>query len=292
MIARVIKILSQNYTVKVDNNCYSAVPRGSIKQFGKILVGDIVDIEPNQFGSDYVITKVHPRANSLVRPPVANLDQLVIVMSLRPAPDFELIDKLFIFCAQQGIHPILVINKCDAFDADKVLPIMRAYKYCTDNIIAVSALNSTNLDSLKALLRGKLSAFAGQSAVGKSTLINALSSANLASTQGLSRRSDRGKHTTRHTEIYTIDGDILIADTAGFSMLELDNIKYSDLHQFYPDFASSDPCAYSGCTHINCSANDCAIVADVQAGVIDRGRYNRYVKLYNQLKEKWRNMYD
>ena len=102
----------------------------------------------------------------------------------------------------------------------------------------------------------------------------------------------RGKHTTRHTQIYTIDGDILIADTAGFSMLELKDIKHTDLCNFYPEFASSDPCAYSGCTHINCTAKDCAVVSDVNDGLIDKGRYERYVKLYGELKEIWRNKYD
>ena len=292
MKARVTKILSKDYTVTIDNHDFSAVPRGSIKSFGKIVVGDIVEISQNTYGGGYIIEKVYTRKNILSRPPVANLDQLVIVIALTPAPDYELVDKLLIFCTQQNIKPIIVINKCDIASADKLMSIVNAYKYCTDNIIAVSALTSENLGELRKLLKGKLSAFAGQSAVGKSTLINALLSKNIASTQGLSARTERGKHTTRHTEIYTIDNDICIADTAGFSMLELRNIKYSELCNYYPDFASTDKCAYSGCTHINCKAKDCAVVADVEDGVIDKGRYNRYVKMYNELLDKWRNMYD
>ena len=292
MKARVTRILSKDYTVRVDNVDYAATARGSIKQFGKILVGDMVEVSPNNYGGGFTIDKVYPRNNALTRPPVANLDQLVIVLALQPAPDFELVDKLFIFCMQQNIRPILVINKCDISDKNKMLEIVSAYKYCTDNIICVSALEKENLGELKRLLKGKLSAFAGQSAVGKSTLINALSSSEIAATQGLSVKTERGKHTTRHTEIYTIDNDILIADTAGFSMLELSNIKYSDLCSYYPDFASSDACAYSGCTHVNCSAKDCAVISDVQDGVINKGRYDRYVKLYNELRDKWSKRYD
>ena len=292
MEARVTKILSKDYWVSIDGEIKDAVPKGSIKQFGKILVGDVVDVSYNKYAGMYVIEGIKPRVSELKRPPVANIEQLVIVLALVPAPDFELVDKLFIFAQQQGIKPILVINKCDISSKNQVMEIIKAYKYCTDHIIAVSALKNDNLGELKKLLKGKLSAFAGQSAVGKSTLINALLGENIASTQGLSARTDRGKHTTRHTEIYCIDNDIMIADTAGFSMLALSNIKYSDLCKYYPDFASNDKCAYSGCTHINCKASDCAVVSDVADGVIDKGRYDRYVKLFNELKEKWRKQYD
>ena len=291
MKARVTKILSKNYWVNIDGNNYLATPRGAIKQFCKILVGDIVEVDYNDYAGVYVINKVYPRINELKRPPVANLEQLVIVIALVPAPDFELVDKLLIFAMQQNIKPIFVVNKCDLATSDKVMEIINAYKFCTEHIIAVSALTRDNLQSLVKLLRGKLSAFAGQSAVGKSTLINALTNKELAPTQELSAKLNRGKHTTRHTEIYSID-DILIADTAGFSMLELKDIKYDNLHTYYPEFASSDKCAYSGCTHVNCSSKDCAIVEDVESGVINTGRYERYVKLYNALKGNWRNRYD
>ena len=292
MIAQVTKILSTSYTILLDGKCETATPRGSIKQLGKILVGDMVEVVTNEYGNGYVITKVLPRRNSLARPPVANLEQLVIVTAITPAPDFELIDKLFIYCAMQDIKPILVINKCDIANHNQIMDIIKQYKYCTENIFAVSALTKDGLIPVVKLLKGKLSAFAGQSAVGKSTLLNAILGEDRVATGGLSARTERGKHTTRHTEIYLLDDDIKIADTAGFSMLELGNMDYNDLCIYYPDFVSNDECSYSGCTHINCTSHDCAVVADVEAGIIHPDRYARYVKLYDKLKEKWRRRYD
>ena len=186
MEARVVKILSKDYTVSIGGTEYHATPRGSIRRFGKILVGDIVDVSPNEYGNGYVIEKVHTRINQLDRPPIANLEQLVIVVAMQPAPDFELVDKLLIFASQRGIKPIIVVNKCDITDNENIMRIFSAYKYCTDSIIAVSAISHENLAVLRKLLKGHLSAFAGQSAVGKSTLINALTDSNVAPTQGLS----------------------------------------------------------------------------------------------------------
>ncbi len=292
MTAQVTKIQSKSYTIRINGGDYEATPRGSIKQLGKILVGDNVEVIANDYGNGYVITKILPRRNALVRPPVANLEQLVIVMAVTPAPDFELVDKLFIYCAMQDIKPILVINKCDIANHNQIMDIINQYKYCTENIFAVSALTNEGLAPVVKLLKGKLSAFAGQSAVGKSTLLNAIIGQDIVATGGLSARTERGKHTTRHTEIYVLDDDIMIADTAGFSMLELGDMDYNDLCNYYPDFASNDACSYSGCTHINCTSNDCAVVADVEANVIHKDRYARYVKMYAKLKENWRRRYD
>lgn len=291
MEAQVIKILGTSYTILLKGKLYSAVPRGNIKLNGKILVGDKVLVQANDYADGYVITKILPRTSCLVRPPVANLQQLVIVVSAKPNPDYELLDKLIVYCYQNNITPVILVNKCDIMSKQDILNIIDEYKYCTEHILAISALEGTGIDKLKKILRGKLSAFAGQSAVGKSTLINSLIGNNLAEVGGLSAKTERGKHTTRHTEIYLLEGDIMLADTAGFSMLALDDIEPKELKDFYPDFTNSE-CLYSGCTHINCTAKDCAVVADVEGGVINANRYKRYVKLYNELLEKWRRKYD
>ncbi len=291
MDAKVIKILGTSYTVLVGNQVCEATPRGNLRQNGRVYVGDNVVVITNDYGKGYVIDKVLPRTNCLVRPPVANVDQLIIVASISPTPDFELIDKLMLYCLINNIAPVLVINKCDLSHGNQILDIMDQYKYCTDKIFAVSALHGQGLQTLSGVLRGKVSAFAGQSAVGKSTLVNALTGSDVALTNGLSAKTMRGKHTTRHTEIHLIGDDIMIADTAGFSMFDLNGLDPDDLKDYYPDFAG-DKCAYSGCSHINCSADDCSVVADVQEGVINRNRYERYVKLYGHLRDQWRRKYD
>ena len=290
---RVVRIMGGDITVTDGEKSYDCISKGNLKKSSKVCVGDYVKISENNYSKGtYVIDKVLPRKNQLIRPNVTNIDQLVIVLAITPQPDLSLIDKLIIFAELNDISPILVINKVDISNETEIQNLVLQYKDVVKEIIVISAKNNIGIENLKLVLKGKFSALAGQSAVGKSTLINALDSKLNLDTNGLSEKISRGKHTTRHSEIYKID-DILIADTPGFSMLEIDKISYDDLHYYYKDFAPYfAECKFSGCTHINCTADNCEVVKNVKNGKIHLERYQRYCKMYNDMKEKWREKYD
>lgn len=289
MQGRVLKVMGANYLV-YENKPYNCILSGLIKKNNKPLVGDIVEFSVNDYDKDKnVITKILPRKNQLVRPYISNLDQLFIVLSKSPKPDYLLIDKLIIYAKINNITPIIVINKSDILSEQEIAEIKGQFP--TYKIIVVSAINN-DVTELKQLLANKISAFAGQSAVGKSSLINAISPNLNLQTNGLSSKIERGQHTTRHNEIYIMDNNIYIADTPGFSMLSLD-LKPSELKDYYDDFkVFEDDCRYVGCDHINCKAKDCGVVKAVEEGKICLSRFDRYCKIYSELKEKWERKYD
>lgn len=289
MQGRVLKVMGANYLV-YESKPYNCILSGLIKKNNKPLVGDIVEFSVNDYDKDKnVITKILPRKNQLVRPYISNLDQLFIVLSKSPKPDYLLIEKLIIYAKINNITPIIVINKSDILSEQEITEIKGQFP--TYKIIVVSAINN-DVTELKQLLVNKISAFAGQSAVGKSSLINAISPNLNLQTNGLSSKIERGQHTTRHNEIYIMDNNIYIADTPGFSMLSLD-LKPSELKDYYDDFkVFEDDCRYVGCDHINSKAKDCGVVKAVEEGKICLSRFDRYCKIYSELKEKWERKYD
>ncbi len=289
MQGRVLKVMGANYLV-YESKPYNCILSGLIKKNNKPLVGDIVEFSVNDYDKDKnVITKILPRKNQLVRPYISNLDQLFIVLSKSPKPDYLLIEKLIIYAKINNITPIIVINKSDILSEQEIEEIKGQFP--TYKIIVVSAINN-EVTELKQLLANKISAFAGQSAVGKSSLINAISPNLNLQTNGLSSKIERGQHTTRHNEIYIMDNNIYIADTPGFSMLSLD-LKPSELKDYYDDFkVFEDNCRYVGCDHINSKAKDCGVVKAVEEGKICLSRFDRYCKIYSELKEKWERKYD
>ena len=289
MQGRVLKVMGANYLV-YESKPYNCILSGLIKKNNKPLVGDIVEFSVNDYDNDKnVITKILPRKNQLVRPYISNLDQLFIVLSKSPKPDYLLIDKLIIYAKINNITPIIVINKSDILSEQEIAEIKGQFP--TYKIVVVSAINK-DVTELKQLLVNKISAFAGQSAVGKSSLINAISPNLNLQTNGLSSKIERGQHTTRHNEIYIMDNNIYIADTPGFSMLSLD-LKPSELKDYYDDFkVFENDCRYVGCDHINSKAKDCGVVKAVEEGKICLSRFDRYCKIYSELKEKWERKYD
>ena len=289
MQGRVLKVMGANYLV-YESKPYNCILSGLIKKNNKPLVGDIVEFSVNDYDNDKnVITKILPRKNQLVRPYISNLDQLFIVLSKSPKPDYLLIDKLIIYAKINNITPIIVINKSDILSEQELAEIKSQFP--TYKILVVSAINK-DVTELKQLLVNKISAFAGQSAVGKSSLINAISPNLNLQTNGLSSKIERGQHTTRHNEIYIMDNNIYIADTPGFSMLSLD-LKPSELKDYYDDFkVFENDCRYVGCDHINSKAKDCGVVRAVEECKICLSRFDRYCKIYSELKEKWERKYD
>jgi len=256
---------------------------------GRILVGDYVDIEPNEYDKGkFIITGVKKRKNSIPRPLIANVDKLIIVVSPKPEPDFFLVDKLVIYCVQNNIEPVIVINKCDLGVDELKASIENQYQNIS--VFLVSASTGFGIDILCQFIEGSICAVCGQSAVGKSSLINKLIPNIDLETQGLSRKIDRGKHTTRANELYFYD-KIIVADTPGFSSLEL-NIDYDELMEYYPEFEKyRENCKYLDCSHIG-EGDDCGIISAVKDGTINKNRYIRYCELYKTLKDKWERKYD
>ncbi len=290
MEARIIKILSGNATVKLNSGeTVLATPTGNLKKEIKLLVGDIVNIKKDDYSNNFVITAILPRKNNLIRPTVANVDQLVIVIAPSPAPDFYLVDKLIVYCNMHAINPILVINKIDTTTDKFLLDVINDYSGVVTSIIQTSAVNN-QVSNLKEILKNKFTVFAGQSAVGKSSLLNALSPQINQQTNILSKKVDRGKHTTRVCEIFSFD-NCLVADTPGFSMLEVLDLEPSDLKEYYADF-SQYKCKFSNCCHTNINDANCGVANAVNNNKLSINRYNRYVTIYKKLKESWDKKYD
>lgn len=279
----VVKKIADLFTVRIGSEFFVCKPRGNLKQDG-IFVGDKVEIL--KCDKIFVIEKVMPRKNLLVRPPISNLDQLLIVVSPIPKPDFYMVDKLLLFAYSYGIEPIIIVNKQDLSDE---LNDYISHAYFFVEKVYCSAKDGQSLNKLKPLLENKISSFAGQSAVGKSALVNALCGENKVLEGLLSERIERGKNTTRHCEIYTI-GKMMIADTAGFTSLDetLLPIPYYELALYYPDYVPyKNECKYTTCMHYGESSKDCKIKQLVLSGKLDKERFLRYKTIYKNLEEKW-----
>lgn len=265
---------------------YNSTPRGNLK-LNKLFVGDIVEVSKQDYSADYLIESVFERKNTLLRPPLCNVDQIVVVIAPVPKPDFLLIDKLIINAKMLGIDVVLVVNKSDISSIFET--VCDEYKYVANTILETSAQTGSGIDTLTKILKGKFSCFIGQSAVGKSTLLNAICPNIKAETGGLSRKIDRGKNTTRHSEIYAID-DILLADTPGFSLYDLE-INFEEIKDYYPELMLDFPCKYLNCNHVHETANECEVIKAVNMGNININRYNRYKELFLAVKDKWQNKY-
>lgn len=228
----------------------------------------------------------------LVRPPVANIDNLVIVLAVsKPEPDLLLVDKLILHAEINNIAPFICLNKMDAVkNAEYALDLKE--QYACFGLAEVSASENTGLDSLKAILNGKTSAFTGQSAVGKSSILNVLGADLHLKTDGMSKKTSRGKHTTRQSELmYLKDINALVIDTPGFSIFDAIEIDENNLASYYREFASYiGKCRFQSCLHAN--EPECAVKDAVLKGFIHSKRYERYLQILELLKEKRSKKYD
>lgn len=281
----VTKIVSNLYTVFTDGEYREAVARGRLKLNPRsVTVGDRVVL--SEENGTNVIDSVLPRKNELQRPFVANVDTAFIVIAKEPKPDLLLTDKIIVNCFKEGVTPVLVYNKCELAEDGEIDALKRAYSFI--DVIAVSAKLKSGLRELESEVDGKTVCLAGQSAVGKTSLMNAVLDLDLK-TDGLSAKIKRGKNTTRHVEIYPALGGHVM-DTCGFSMLTLVNIPSDELKYYYEDFLKfADDCKYTACNHI--SEPGCAVKDAVAAGKLDKGRYDRYLQIYNELLESEKHRY-
>ncbi|MEG1791208.1 MAG: ribosome small subunit-dependent GTPase A [Clostridia bacterium] len=286
---RVIKGVSSAYVVETELGNLNCLARGKLKADGNIFVGDYVELNENK--GEYIIAKVLPRRNSLIRPYVANIDICFIVIAVKPEPDFTLVDKIIVNALMADITPVLVVNKDDLIDNSFKDTILNDYKNVLQTVVCC-ALSGCGIDKIIDIAQNKVACFAGQSAVGKSSILNSILGGDFLKTGDLSAKIERGKHTTRQSLIIKV-GNSSFIDTCGFSMFELfDDFDPRKLQEFYEEFLPFiSSCRFKkSCTHTN--EPDCAVRKAVDDGVLSKNRYDRYVKLYNELSEKWRNRYD
>ncbi len=281
MTGIIIKGIGGFYYVKAeDGEVYECRARGIFrKENVKPAIGDRVEIE--LLGGKGNVVKIEKRRTFLVRPPVSNIDNIMIVAAAKsPDPDFLLIDKMLVTAEFKGITPLICINKTDL---DSGEDIILHYKSSGYPIITVCAEESLGIDKLKEVLAGKITAFAGLSGVGKSSILNKLVK-DSAKTGDISK-INRGRHTTRHVELFELDFGGFILDTPGFSSYELENIKAGDLWQYFPEMRDCEGlCRFKGCAHVN--EPDCAVKEKLINGEIHPGRYENYKEIYELLKQR------
>lgn len=275
----IIKGIGGFYYVKAaDGNVYECKARGIFRNEKIIpVIGDNVRIETD--GAKGAVTDIFPRRTQLVRPSVANIDMLVLVAAAAsPDPNLFLIDKMLINAQINGIQPIICINKIDLTEGTELADIYTNAGY---KVISVCAKENIGIDALLDAVKGKISAFAGLSGVGKSSILNILTG-NALETGAVSEKIQRGKHTTRHVELFELPQGGFVLDTPGFSSLEIHTIKAEELQNYFPEMAQTkDMCRFRGCSHIN--EPDCAVKAMLIDGRMPQSRYESYKTLYNQL---------
>lgn len=256
------------------------------------LVGDHILFTPGEISDEHGwIEEILPRSSLCLRPPVANVTLLGIVVCPSPAPDWLLVDKLMIYAHREKMSPLLIVNKADMDENNEIeLCAKEMYKHSGMPIVSVSAYTGAGTPELMRHFHGQVCCFSGQSGVGKSTLLNRLFGLEVE-TGDISHKIQRGKNTTRHAELFRFD-DISVIDTPGFSLLELDTIFDPVLLQeFYPEFAEyKGQCKFSPCYHA--SEPGCAVLADEKEGKLNHQRMERYRELLKECRENWRERYD
>lgn len=284
----IIKGIGGFYYVKVQDSIYECKAKGIFRKDAvSPLPGDNVSIsvidEEKKKGN---IDKIQPRVSQLVRPAVANVNQVAVVLAAKsPQPDFMLADKLLITARRSGIDAFICINKIDLDEIKNFRKTAEAYAKANYRCVLLSSKLDIGFEDLKDMLKGRITVFAGQSGVGKSTILNRIMNTWVMHTGEISEKIERGKHTTRHAELVELDTGGYVVDTPGFSSLELGDLQYDELESCYPEFDfHKGKCRFTRCSHI--SEPDCSVKEALSQGAVDAGRYERYIELYTGLKQK------
>lgn len=289
MQGKIIKGIAGFYYVHAEDLCiYECKARGIFRREGiKPLVGDDVELEVlDQEEREGNIRKILPRRSKLIRPAVANIDQALVIFAIRkPEPNFNLLDRFLIMMEQQGLSSVICFNKSDLVSEQEQRDLQSAYESCGYQVLFISVTEQKGLEEVREVLRGKTTALVGPSGVGKSSLINYLHPQAGMETGSISEKIDRGKHTTRHSELFALDKESYIMDTPGFSSLQLFDMEKEELKNFYPEFrVYEDTCRFRGCVHV--SEPGCGVKEALAEGKISGVRYHNYTVLYEELKNR------
>jgi len=281
---KIYKAMSGFYYVEADGETVECRARGRFR-LDKItpLVGDDIKFSDSTEGKGY-ITEILPRRNAFVRPAVANIDVMVIVASaVIPVTDPFLIDRVTAMAQSHDCEVVICINKCDMDPGDKLFDI---YSKAGFNVIRTSAKKGVGIDELSASISGKVCAFTGNTGVGKSSILNALQPGLVIKTGDVSEKLGRGRHTTRHVELFKLSNGAVIADTPGFSSFDIDQMELitkDELQYAFSDFEPYiDNCRFSNCSHIK--ERGCAVLEALNEGKLQKSRHDSYVRLYEQAK--------
>ena len=291
MQGKIIKGIAGFYYVNVvESGVYECKAKGVFrKEKIKPLVGDNVRIEildeENKTGN---IVEIFPRKNELIRPAVANIDQALVVFAVtKPTPHFNLLDRFLVMMERKEIPVVLCFNKKDIATSPEIAELEAIYEKCGYPIVFTSALEQENIEEIRRLLLKKTTAIAGPSGVGRSSLINLLQNQVQMETGTISRKIERGKHTTRHSELIAVDADSYIMYTPGFSSLYVNDFEKEELKYYFREFASYEgQCRFQGCDHVH--EPGCAVKEALEEGKIHPVRYKNYLEMYTELKEKKR----
>lgn len=281
--------VSNQYLIETqDKIVYEAVARGKFK-IGEItpVVGDKVEIDVlDESKRTAVVTNIFDRANYIKRPKLANLTKLVFVISSKnPRPDLLLLDKQLAFAEFLGIEAIIVINKIDLEKEENIEIVKCIYENIGYKVITTNAKEREGIEELKQELSNNISAFSGNSGVGKSTLLNAIFEKNITEEGQISIKNKKGKNTTTAIKLYEIEKDTYIADTPGFSVFDIYEIETKDLYKYFREFKDYEKdCEFVGCTHIK--EKECGIRRALEKGKISNSRYQNYIKIYEDLKDR------
>ena len=289
----IVENKSNTYCIKSNNEIYEAVARGRLKNENlNPVVGDKVQFEIlNEEKKEAVIEKIEERTVYIKRPKMSNITKIILVVSCKhPKPDLLLLDKQLIFAEWLKIKPVIVLNKIDLDSKNDYEEIENIYSDLGYKVITTNAKGNIGIDKLLEELKGEISAFSGNSGVGKSTLINAIFN-DLVTIEGeISIKNKRGKNTTTGTKLYEINENTFIADTPGFSTFDIYEIDYRELYKYFIEFNKYvENCEYIGCSHVG--ERRCGIKDALESNEINKSRYDNYVKIYQELKKKEDNKY-
>ncbi|QIB69953.1 ribosome small subunit-dependent GTPase A [Aminipila butyrica] len=285
MEGTVVKGIAGFYYVKAGEQVYQCKARGLFKKDGiKVTVGDEVKIQLHE-GSDALITEIKPRKNAFIRPPIVNVDCFAVVFAItQPQPNFAIIDRFLVMAEKSNLEIILCANKADLAEEAELQRVKDIYGGLYP-LMLVSGKTGQGMDELKTWLKGKKCALAGPSGVGKSTILNALEPQVAAETGEISQKTKRGKHTTRHVEIFDTAFGAMLFDTPGFTSFEVLEADEEELAHLYPEMQDYlGQCRYDNCRHIK--EPDCRIREAVTEGKINKSRYGSYVEQIKEIREK------